>query len=95
MPLAKMRSIGALLAFWPTAVLSSVRLRPLQNSRSKSSLLLRVRRRPKSLPKITVQLASEVMSRPAITSCTTRLACSTSAVMERSWPMVAWFTPAW
>jgi hypothetical protein len=51
---------------------------PDQNSRSKTSLRLRMRRRPKSLPKITVQLASDPTSSPAITSCTTKLACSTS-----------------
>jgi hypothetical protein len=28
-----------------------------------------------------------VMARPAMTSCTTRLACNTRAVMERSWVM--------
>ena len=77
--------MGAVSVFWPTAVFSSVRLRPDQNSRSKSSLLPRTRFRPKSLPKMTVQLTSEVMARPAMTTCTTRLACRTRAVMLRSW----------
>jgi hypothetical protein len=85
MPLAKMRSIGAVCGFWPTAVFSSVRLRPDQNSRSKSSLLPRTFFRPKSLPKMTVQLTSEVMARPAITTCTTRLACRMRAVIDKSW----------
>ena len=84
MPLAKMRSMAAVSGFFSTASCNSVRLRPDQNSRSNSSLLRRTRFRPKSLPKITVQLTNEVMASPAITICTTRLACSTSAVIERS-----------
>ena len=57
---------------------------PAQNSRSNSSFAVRVRFRPKSLPKITVQLASEAIIRPAITSWTTRLACTTRVKIEKS-----------
>ena len=42
-----------------------------------------------SLPKITVQLASEVSKSPAITSLTTSVACSTSVMMEKSWFMAS------
>jgi hypothetical protein len=38
-----------------------------------------------SLPKMTVQLASDAIMSPAITICTTMLACSTSVTMEKSW----------
>ena len=56
----------------------SFRFLPAQNSRSNSSLSVRTRFRPNSLPKITVQLASEATISPTITTCTTKLACSTS-----------------
>ena len=63
-----MRSIGAVALLALTAWCSSLRFLPDQNSRSKSSLWLRTRRKPKSLPKITLQLTSEVSSSPTITS---------------------------
>ena len=43
--------------------------------------------REKILPKITLQLASEMSISPAITICTTRLACSTRVKIDRSWFM--------
>ncbi len=82
-----MRSIGALRCLAPAAWLSSARFLPDQNSRSKLSLLLRTRFRPNTLPKIIDQLTSETASRPTITTCTTKLACSTSWKIERSWVM--------
>ena len=85
MPDAKMRSIGAASCLCPAALCSSLRLVPDQNSRSKSSLSLRTRFSPNSLPKITVQLASETINSPTITSCTTKLACSTSVKIDMSW----------
>ena len=45
----------------------------------------RTRRRPNSLPKITVQLASDASISPAITTCTTMLAWRTSVTIEKSW----------
>ena len=87
MPLAKMRSSGAVTVLAPLALCRSFRLRPDQNSRSKSSLPWRTRFRPKNLPKITVQLASDTAISPAMTSCTTKLACSIRVMMERSWFM--------
>ena len=84
MPLAKMRSSGAVCGLLALACCSSLRLRPDQKSRSKSSLPWRTRFRPKTLPKITVQLASDTIISPAMTSWTTRLACSTSEMIDMS-----------
>ena len=89
MPLAKMRSIGELSVLPVALVKRSFRFLPDQKSRSKSSLPWRSPRRLNTLPKITVQLASEVSSSPTITSCTTRLACSTRVMIEKSWFMGA------
>ena len=76
MPAVKMRSSGAPPSStrFSHCVNSSCTLRPDQNSRSNTSLSPRTRRRPKSLAKITVQLARDTSSSTAMTHCTTRLA---------------------
>ena len=66
MPEAKIRSIAERGACLVASANRSLRLRPAQNSRSNSSLSARTLRRPNSLPKITVQLASEASSSPTI-----------------------------
>jgi hypothetical protein len=73
------------LAAW----FSSARFLPDQNSRSNASLSWRTRFRPNTLPKIIDQLTSDTASRPTITSCTTKLACSTNWTIDRSWFMSA------
>ena len=89
MPLAKMRSMGP--EFWPldeAEVNSSLRLAPDQNSFSKVSLCALTRLRANSLRKIADQLDSDTSISSAMTICTTKLACSTSWRMFRSWFMV-------
>jgi hypothetical protein len=74
-----MRSIGP--AAWRSArreANRSFRLVPDQNSRSKSSLSDFTRRSANSLRKIAAQLAIDTTSSSSITSCTTKLAPSTS-----------------
>ena len=79
-----MRCIGAPLVA-PTAwTYSSLICLPAQNSCSNAVFAARVRARPNSLVKITVQLASEASINPAMTSCTIRLAWVTRVKMEKS-----------
>ena len=86
MPLAKMRSMGPeSLAFWLAELNSSFKLVPDQKTRSNSSLRFLMRLMAPSLRTIAAQLATEMVSSSKTTSCTTKLACSSSETMDMSW----------
>ena len=81
-----MRSIGPdILAFWLAALNSSFRLVPDQNTRSNSSLRFLMRLMAVILRTMAAQLATEMLSKSSTTSCTTKLACSSSETMDMSW----------